>query len=131
MIELNLIMTRQFLFSEKSRTNLTLEIKWESVNKRGRKSTVLTTNKDMNARLGCSIHLESLVKVSNSFLTTSENYKPIQQSSNNIANASEFENKQTVQLNHCHNQAVSRSRVRIFPMPKLLQVIYTNCNLMT
>ena len=42
MIELNLIMTRQFLFSEKSRTNLTLEIKWESVNKRGRKSTVQT-----------------------------------------------------------------------------------------
>ena len=42
MLELNLIMTRHFLFSEKSRTNLTLEIKWESVNKRGRKSTVQT-----------------------------------------------------------------------------------------
>ena len=42
MIELNLIMTRQFLFSEKSRTNLTLEIKWEGVHKRGRKSTVQT-----------------------------------------------------------------------------------------
>ena len=35
-------MTRQFLFSEKSRTNLTLELKWESVNKRGRRSTAQT-----------------------------------------------------------------------------------------
>ena len=42
MIELNLIMTRQFVFSEKSRTNLTLEIKWESVNKGGRRSAVQT-----------------------------------------------------------------------------------------
>ena len=42
MIELNLKMTKQFLFCEKSRTNLTLEIKWESVNKRGRSSTAQT-----------------------------------------------------------------------------------------